>query len=383
MLLIARRDLCVSHGVQLDIPVSPAKMLLISIILFASASPLFEGAVKTVVAAAVAFVLIVLNRQRVRVSISATLSFLVVVWVFGVHPAFVDALHGYVYGWKGFGFLATVMIAFVVANLISKSEFLYVNERMIFFATVVGVPLYVAAMIYPEIIEALPFYTYGPYVHRTAGVVNFLYVDGLLIRRFTGFASEPGLASMFYLWALWYRISNRGGRLDWQSVLIILAMVLMQSTAGMIVLGLFMLAYVRRDTLLFCLVVVVPLIMYFAGEQIEYHIANKLIGSASFDIRYSRYFDFFARDWSDLLFGVGNGLYDDVLANNDLGGWDSLLQVGQRYGFLTVFVLFVLLLINSWRYLGVALIIIVTFASQSIWLMPAVAIFYFRDMNDC
>lgn len=371
------------RGARPEAAVALVRAILIGGIIFASASPLFEGAMKTAAAAAIVLALILINRNGIETSVGAVLSLLIVTWVFVVHVAVVDAIHGHVYGWKSFGFWATMSISFVVVTLISKADILYVNERMIFYATMIGLPIYVVAMAYPNIIEILPEYTYGPYVHRTMGFVNFLYVDGLLIRRFTGFASEPGLVSMFYLWALWFRMSRREGRLDWQSVLYIVAMALTQSTAGIFLLGLFMVVYVRPRILLLGLVMAAPLIVYCAWGQIEYQIDNKLVGSASFDSRYARYFDFFDRNWFDVLFGLGNGLYDEVLALNDLGGWDSVLQIGQRYGFLTVAMLWLLLLVNNLRRLGVAMIVIITFASQSVWLMPAVAAFYFRDRDDC
>lgn len=356
------------------------KSTLIAIIIFTSASPIFEGMAKTV-AATVALALLFFPSWRgwhcSRISI---ISLFIITILLVPHAALLDESNGYSFGWKSFGFWGALLIAFFIASLISKNELLRVNERVVLYAALIGIPVYAVVVVYPELINIMPTYTYGPYTHHTAGFVNFLYADGLVLR-FTSFASEPGLASMFFLWALWYRAEENQGNMDWQSWLFVLGIILMRSTAGLFLMLVVLVMYVRPRILLLAVFVASPALVFYLYGEIEYHLANKLIGSDSFDIRYSRYLDFFRQDGLNIFFGFGNGFYDDVLVGQDLAGWDSFLQVAQRYGCLSVLILFLLLVFNNMRYRGIAIIIAVTFASQSIWLMPAVAVFYFRDKH--
>lgn len=256
------------------------------------------------------------------------------------------------------------------------------NETIMYWSVLIGIPVFLLVQVYPSLVDFALTYSYGGFIHKTFLIVNFHYTeDNNITDRFVGIGREPGVTQIFILLAIWTRLKHIK-KFDFKVIILVVGILLSKSTAGFFTLILLLLTVFPKKSLIKLTFFAIPLITYYLTDLWLYHATNKLSSdSLSFINRYGRYIDFFSADLRYILTGFGNAYYAKYISTADLGGWDTLLQVSQRYG-LIFFILIVVMLfysnLNKWV---VALIISVSFVSQLIWFYPAIAFFYFKDSS--
>jgi hypothetical protein len=281
-----------------------------------------------------------------------------------------------------FGFIISIFPAYLLSCLETKDHFFYANEKLVNWSILLGIPIFLLIRFFPSILEFSFSYNFDGFNHKTFIITNIHYTEeGKLSDRFVGFGREPGLTQLFYILALWSRL-NRNGRITMPVILIIIAIVLGRSTAGLFTMLLVILINFPFKKNLKYILLFSPIAVYFLISQINFHIENKLAGSNSFINRYERYITFFISDIKYILFGYGNAFYKKSIGISDLGGWDTFLQLSQRYGIITFALISLLLFLNNPKYTTVSLIIFITFFSQLIWFYPAIAFFYFNGKSE-
>lgn len=283
----------------------------------------------------------------------------------------------------GFFIVLNIFIGYFFATKYPRLVILGANSKLMVASSLVGIPIYVTSLYYP-IYSFLPSYQYYNTIHSTAFFVNLLQVDGSLVARYASFASEPGLAQVLLNLAIAYRI-EKVKNIDWGVALLIAAVFLTKSTAGLIILAIIVMYNYRVFIRLKYLVALIFFALFFLDDflaSIQWHIDYKLIGSAAYDNRYSRIDEIFSTwDFSDIIFGKGGYFYETAIAPYDLGAWDSFGQIVQHYGLFFFFIITYLIFSSSESKIYPVIILISLF-SQSIWVTPLCTIFYFKYYGD-
>ena len=125
----------------------------------------------------------------------------------------------------------------------------------------VGVPAFILFLYFPNVIVSFFSYEYGGYTSNTIGFLNIHTSDNWISSRYSGFASEPGLLSTYICLALYSRTVKNYGNIDKYSMLMILAIFLSKSTAGIISMLFILLINLNRKQLLLYLFLLVFLML--------------------------------------------------------------------------------------------------------------------------
>lgn len=354
------------------------KIILYALI-FSSASPVFEAAEKVFVLLIATILIVAINWRSMIFSMQS----IIAIYVLSIIMLILAPLHDMSYGSLDFnavGFWLAMTLPFFIVACVEKEEFILAIEKIVLITLLIGLPIWVFCQFFPALITMMPQYTYGGFSHYTLLFVNFL-TYGELSNRFVGFGSEPGLSQIFYTIALYSRLQRNNLKFDWFVLLLCIAIFLTKSTAGIFTLFIVLFLMVPVRKLIGYIALFSPLLVGYVYGEFIYHLENKLLGSDSFGARYDRYFDFFNSNIVNILFGFGNSYYTEVIASAGIGGYDSLLQFSQRFGLISFFAL--LLIIFSANYKRPVLFVIIGlgFISQSIWLMPAICFFYYKNTD--
>lgn len=355
--------------------------VLIQILIFISASPLFDNTGKIVFSLIALFFLILFRKPTLQFSLRnlCIISFLAFVIIF--YGFVLDFLYSRSFDFIGVGFLISILIGYFLSGLVTKEEVFLSNERLMFWSVLLGIPLFLVAQYFPIVSDFALTYNSGGFTHKTFFFLNFHTTEqGTLTDRFVGIGREPGVTQIFLLLAIWYRL-QRNKKIDFKVAILMLGLFLGKSTAGFFTLLLVLILTIPFKKLVITGILFFPIIIYLITDLWVYHTNNKLAGSVSFLNRYGRYNDFFTGDWLSILGGYGNVYYAQNIGAADLGGWDTLLQVSQRYGFLFFLTLVLILLYNNQKNIIVFLIIVISFFSQLIWFYPIISFFYFKVSN--
>lgn len=277
-------------------------------------------------------------------------------------------------------FLYNIFVGFILSQKITKNDILLINEKLVIFFLIIGLPFHFILIIYPDLVNYLINYTYGGISHKTLIILNtHISSTGMYEGRFMSFAWEPGIMQLLLNLALFNRLKRYNYKFDIYSFILVIGIILTFSTAGYFICFLVLLLTKQffKPLFLLTLLITSPFIFKFIYDAIQFQITYKLINSNSFDGRYGRLFSLFKNwDYYHLIFGHGSNYYDLELKQQDLGGFDSFTNVIQRYGLISVLFLSICLFINNNKM--VALILILTFLSQPIWSAPFIVMFYFR-----
>lgn len=358
--------------------------LLTSALIFVSASPLFEIYAKLAAAASIIAIIYIYSYNKIEIKIVNLLIIGVLLYFITIYGFVLDLVFMGEVSYQGLGFALFVLLGFLLAQRVTRDDFFSANESLVKLSLAIGLPIHLLLQIKPALVQYGFNYSYGNFEHITFIFLNVLMVDGYPIQRFTGFGSEPGLTQIFYLLALFSRLSRNGGRLDLFLLIILLAVVLSKSTFGIFVCVLLLVNLVSLKNLLKYLIILLPIMYFVLFDKLAFHFSEKFVGSDSFAVRYDRYIYFFGGDLLNVIFGNGNSYYLSLIAPFDLGGWDSFLQVSQRYGLIfTIALFFLLYSSNRARQKPVFLVIFLAFFTQSIWFLPVIAYFYFKGCHDC
>lgn len=234
----------------------------------------------------------------------------------------------------------------------------------------------------PQVINYLPSYTYGGYTHKTAIAFNVLFADGLLVTRNAGFAREPGVFQLLLNLGVLYESGRRSQFQLLKLIILGLAIVLTQSTVGLIIYALIMLK-VMRDVPGAKYIVAAVMIIFFAqlSAIFNYQLNVKLIGSDSFDAR----FDPMVRAilmGADNPLGLGNTGYTTVYATAGIGSFDSFSQILVRYGYIPFAIMLYLYGRLAKENLFLFFAIFLTSLSQNIWFEPLIITILFIPLSD-
>jgi hypothetical protein len=351
---------------------------LTALLIFVSISPLFDIFHKLIASASVVAVLYYYASNDFTIKFRDLIILIISLFFLVFYGFTLDLIFVGEISFQGVGFFIFVLIGFLISQKVTRENFLLANEKLVGFTLVIGLPIYAICYIYPELSRYGFSYSYGGFTHETFIILNILIIDESPLQRFCGFGSEPGLTQIFYLLALFSRISRSNRRIDFFSLTIIIAIFFSRSTFG-IFLAIYVLARLIPLKILFGYIIILSPILFFTLiDELNYHISEKLVGSDSFALRYDRYLNFFNSDVLSIILGNGNSYYLNFTAPFNFGGWDSFLQVSQRYGLIFVFLLFAFLIINTKKdHIPVLFIILLAFFSQSISFLPVIAYFYF------
>lgn len=267
-----------------------------------------------------------------------------------------------------------VVLAIIIASRLTFEIFLSKFERVFFPLACLSLALFIIGMARPDVIYTFPTYEFGDLTHRTLFFQNFLFADGFLIQRHSGFASEPGVYQILLNLALFQNL-RRGRSLSVRNAVYVISVFLGLSTVGMIIASILLAFYAnnwgRIGVLLACGIFAAT-VQAVVDDQIE----SKLQGSYAFNQRYEpleNAFRFFLSNPA----GVGSAAYTLELERENIGSFDSYSQIGMRYG-LQGILLFLFCLWRLFRYsAGVALILSLSFATNSFWYIPIFACFLF------
>lgn len=355
------------------------EIIFISALIFISASPLFENFEK-ILFSYVALLLMYFFKRKFITSFYDIAILLIFLFIYIIYSPILDIVRGVSVDFStGLGFFSLILVSFICSGFFSRDDFLKINELFVRYTLIIGLPIWLFVINASWALDFIPSYTFGNSTHNTLIIVNFLVIDGILTTRFTGFGREPGLIQLFYLLALWYRLNTFGKFIDKYSLLIILAIFLGRSTAGLFAMICILFISLPRGRSLKYTLIILPLFIFYLIDEFTYHINNKMFGTESFSFRYDRYLDFFSSELINIFIGYGSGYYSAIIAPLGIGGWDTLLQYSQRYGLLAFCLLCAVVIYSNINYSLISLILLLTFISQSIWFYPAVCFFYFKN----
>lgn len=268
-----------------------------------------------------------------------------------------------------------LVVGLVIARAFSIDTFMGCLENITFWMTVAGLVLFAFAMASPGLADRLPGYQVEDALNHTAYVVNFIYADGFLMHRFTGFASEPGVMQMLLNLSLYYSLKKGRAAFHPRHLIYVAGIVTGASTAGFVVFAVIVFLFASGARRLFAAVafaVALPLLT----PLIQYQLDNKSVGSTSFDARWQPS----ANAWQiikDRPSGIGSVEYTERLRNYDIGSFDSFTQAGMRYGIQGAILLLFCLFIVARMNLGIGLILALSFLTNSFWYLPVFSCFYF------
>ncbi len=282
-------------------------------------------------------------------------------------------------------FFLQIFYGLLIASIIGRRKLLMANERLVIIALLIGLPVHFFIIYDPSAINYFYDYTFYGSSHKTIGIINAAVIEGNYNGRFNSFAWEPGIMQMLINLGIYYRLQRTENKIDFYLILMICGIVLTRSTAGFAVCAIVLVnsgIFTKGKNILF-FAAILPFVLEKVLHELSYQITMKLGNSDSFAARYDRMAYVF-NDWdaSDLLLGAGNVFYVTNLKFSSMGAWDSFGQMTQRFGLVFAAFVFLILFVANKKFLGAAIVIAVTFFSQTIWFAPFVASFYFKGCSD-
>jgi hypothetical protein len=347
------------------------------IIILVNVTPLLEINVKLLASYFFMLVLILNNKFNLKQG----LKLLMIIALFLLISLVNNYLHASSIGFSMYDlyFCSIVFYGYLLARFYAEDVFYHNLKITIINSLIIGLPIFLLTLIYPSLLDIGINYSIGDTdIHKSLIFLNFHYLDGVFTERFVGLGPEPGYTQIFLNIVL-YVILKTEKKIGWKTVIIIISILLTKSTAGIICMIAIITFSIYSLLTRYKIFLLIGLILIW--PELNYHIDNKLFGSDSFDGRFSRYvYTYNTYDSWEILFGKGSDFYNIYLKLNDLGGFDSFLQMIQRYGLISLLIiLFLLITSNAW---AIVLILLVGIFSQSIILSPFFWFFIFKTKNN-
>lgn len=276
-----------------------------------------------------------------------------------------------------------VMLGFLISQKYQVDEYLYFIEKIVFVSALFSLVSVFLYTFLPDIAMSLPKYTNEHTIRRTALLFNIMTSnDGsYLVHRNMGIAWEPGAFQILLNIGLYsyLRLNNKTSLL--RIVIYFMAIFFTKSTAGLLIFMLITFNILKNDKRGRILILIsfiafgIPIF-----NEILYHINNKLLGSASFSIRFDPLKDAFING-SPHIFGLGNSGFDINYRPYNKLPYDSLGQIFLRYGYFMLLLVGTRLLRLLKGYKILFFILIISFSAQNIWYLPFLTPFYFVSIN--
>ena len=268
---------------------------------------------------------------------------------------------------------------YIVSRRFSFSEYLDRYVNIVYHLSLIAISIFLIVIINPNIINIFFTYEYYGFTSKSVLFLNVLSSETNTIFRNCGFASEPGLYQFFLNVALWWKL-KQNNKIDIKIFIFIISIISTNSTMGL--LSMFLILFFSSKGNVRLIIGLCSLIFLPIGfDKIQYHLSNKLVGSASFEGRLIPLVNAF--EYSLLHpFGVGSIEYTSVYKELKIGGWDSFSQLVLRYGYQGLFVV-ILCLLNITRKVPIlGAVMWLSFLSQAIWFYPVVSCFYFWSFSN-
>ena len=350
-------------------------LVVIAVILL-GVSPLLNYVFKTFFLLVI--LIFILKDAKLKINTNTTLFF-----IFGVLfflPSIIVDIFSLVDGFPFTGSMLYIPLCFFVGYIISigyaPSKYICVSERFIFISAIFSLVSVVIFMFFPSFFGYMLSYEYGGFSHKTAFVFNLLATEeSSVISRNTGIASEPGLYQLVLHLGLWmhFRFSEQ---LNIKKIIIyVMAIFFTFSTVGLVLLLFVLFYFLNNKKILLWLLLIGGLFIWQIIEVIQHQIEYKLIGSSSFIERFEPMMNIFTISGTGL-FGLGAIKYTALVDVINIGGWDSFSQVLVRNGYVSLLLFGLLLFLILLRDVYLFCILLLTFASQSVWFLTFLVPFY-------
>ena len=286
-------------------------------------------------------------------------------------------------------FLFCILFGWLCAKSELCPKILSYSERIIFTFALVSLVIGIFVYLNQSVVKLFFDYTYYHTSHKTLYVMNFLVVDGVLVERNTGFASEPGLYQ--YLlnagFAIYFFLANKNKKCSnkrfYLTVSIYFACILStNSTAGLICFFSIIIFYLisAKAGIKFLIIIIALLISPVLIEVIFYHFTVKLdFAGDSFISRAAPAFNIFTQHLT--IFGKGTTYYDIYNEELFIGSFDTYSQITLRFGVLGLFLYLIMTSRNFKSNFTVSLIIILTSFGQAIWFLPFTILLIYSNLN--
>ncbi|MCP5396147.1 MAG: hypothetical protein H6918_05345 [Sphingomonadaceae bacterium] len=343
-------------------------VLLVGASVFLSVSPLIPYEIRSLMFGLLGFVLLHGKLRLTRTSV-------LVLWFFaGVIGSFfvVDVVSSFESGFITLSFFYIPVCLFfgtVLSLRFTLGHYLHCLNLFMFPLTVISLIIFALMVMFPFFPQSLPEYSFWGLQHRTLVLVNVLYADGFLMLRNTGFANEPGVFQLFLNLALLHTLRTAQFS-SFRAFVYLTAILTTGSTAGILIGIVTFFFYSPLSTKilgLFLFLIFSP----FAIDPALYHLDNKWVGSAAFDVRFMPAVNAFLTILENPL-GLGSVQYSRIMESAQIGSFDSYTQIALRFGIFGFFILLLLIGLLCRKDLGVAIILALTFFAQPIWYIPVV-----------
>lgn len=150
------------------------------------------------------------------------------------------------------GYIITIMFfltSYLYIRIVPLKTFLIVFEKIIWWITLISVPIFILCFFVPEIRSLVPILTnsnFNSYANFFVTVVPLWETDSSLFRMYGPF-NEPGVYQIYLNLSLLFHIYLNEGQLQLKKgVVYILAVLLTQSTTGYICLAIILISYIFR-----------------------------------------------------------------------------------------------------------------------------------------
>ena len=272
-----------------------------------------------------------------------------------------------------------IFVGFLVSCYYSAEQFLKMLEPMMFWMALISLLLFAFFMTFPDLVYSLPIYHFEDSEHRTIGFLNILFAEGFLVVRNTGFASEPGVFQMLLNLALYHNLRN-GRSLNFRNAIFIAAILTGLSTAGLIIMCVLIVTFSSKWARLGIAIICIAggtFVQTVVADQIE----NKFYGSYAFDKRFIPLTNAVELSLNNPT-GIGSVEYSTRLEHSDIGSFDAYTQTVMRYGVQGLMVLIASLLVLLFSAPGIALILSMSYISNSFWFIPIFSCFLFWGVGE-
>ena len=344
--------------------------ILIAILIFTSSSPVLPDYLRILL-----LILVSVALFNKNIFITKVEAFFVVMIVFVLVISLAQDIYSLrLYGLNSLSLIYipfSFFIGFQLSKRFSFHYFMDCYEYCMKYLSIIALVIFIAVLVQPDFKKLFFSYTY----YHTEHVSLFFYNAVSDIRN-SGFSSEPGLYQYFISLALWWRLKKKSFGLI--TVLYIISLVSTFSSAAFLTLIFFVIiGSSKTQKMLFF-----SLILLFSNQIYDLYIFQKdfkFQGSA-FEQRAAPLLNAISYVEENKA-GVGSIKYTNDVDIYNIGGWDSFSQISLRYGLQGLIIILCLITLILFKFPMLFFIMIISFASQSIWFVPLVSCFYFYSLS--
>ncbi len=348
---------------------------LVLFLAFISITPLFEAGAKVIIL----FLYIVSLTAFFKLKTS--LPRLIVLLILFIYILLLELFTAEIHQLELSPFLVLVIISIIAAYLTHEAIGLdfrntFISfEKYFFVFALTSLIVYFLVLAFPSISTYSLSYTYGGFSSRTLLILNFYTTESGILPRNVGVASEPALWQLIVLFSmiLHFRYSQR---INLLRVLIYSVVVFSTGSSlgifALLIVSLFLLSFKQILAILSASVIFFTFIM----DSNSFIFVSKVSENYMIE-RYTPTYNSLSASMLNP-FGYGSSYYDENVMKEDIGGHDSLSQILYRYGLVGLILFLVLISLSFRNSIEIALLILLTSLSQTVWFLPFVLLILFQ-----